>query len=384
MKGPWPPIPVAWLLAACLSTPRAAAARATALKRSANGHSQLAVQFDAGRKFPNEETDWKPQNREVVLLPEFRAGYDSYTEEHPEHALFPNGADRRAESSTILTFALMAITMAIATVWALNRFGHLSPEKQAVAVGAAGGVPWALTSGWLARIAVRNIAEPTRSFAGDSSEQWQCTALVWYILLAPALTMVTVAIPLLLALKSREAQAPMGRMLGRSTALAQSAPGLMASSAHAGATVAMPFILCIEVVTVLFGAGLVFFGESNYCQPEVRWAATALAIVTTTVLLLIAILGVCLLAGISAGMPLANEFKFRMPVWMAEEQPVAEGDLTTWFPMSVPQGMPQWLSDKEASDPWLPEAWGPAEAMPGTPGPPSQLPLAPRLPPAQF
>merc|ERR1719161_1688806 len=134
-----------------------------------------------------------------------------------------------------------------------------------------------------------NFWDPSREALGS---HWQCNAMIWYLLLAPFLTIVNVAVHVLAAWSAagKSPEAAMGRMgLPTNTPIF---PTLGDSSAMAPERFWYPpvwlqvTLLVLDFIVVVFGILLVFFSgtAANSCKPYVEWSAASLAVLTLVVM----------------------------------------------------------------------------------------------------
>lgn len=234
--------------------------------------------------------DLKPADRDTAQ-PEFREGYRRFEEANPQHALTPNSADRDAESTAILVFALTGLSSVLAAGIAADRLQSARPEEQILGVAACLAVPWAFAAGWLMHVALRHAEEPTRG--PGLGQQWQCEASVWYLLLAPLLTTLAVAsqaLGLYVEWLDEAEPAPMGRMLP--AAASCRGPWDTVPACRTGPvymlTLFRPLprhlLLALEIAATTFGAVLAVLGE-HICEPELWWSLVALVTATAAALL---------------------------------------------------------------------------------------------------
>lgn len=247
--------------------------------------------------------------------PEFRKGYQNFESSYPHHAITPNSADRNAESTTILVFVFAALGTVLGAGLTLERFqGAAHPEKQLMALGVSLSLPWLLAMGWLVQIALQHFSHPAR---GPEGQHWKCDAAVWYLLLAPIVTALTITSHVLWLCgvnDKTEVQVPMGRMMpsmsavpwGSTAGKIKVAQGLdeKGSERLLRALASQPsrlLLLFLEVVSTVIAILLSIYNEP-FCEPEIWWAVFGLAMATSLVLLIApAVLGLGYLASRAFG-----------------------------------------------------------------------------------
>jgi len=240
--------------------------------------------------------DVVPAKAPTVPQPEFREGYQRFVESNPHRALAPNSADRNAESTAILVFVVAALGTVIAAGLAAEQLqGAAHPEKRLVAVAVSLAAPWLLAMMWLVHVALQHFGHPTRGLA---ARRWQCDAAVWYLLVAPIITALTIISQVVWFSGIHvqpEQQMPMGQMMlgaagapwaraeaekAEKAAKPQGAEQLLRALAH---PVPRLLLLACEAVVTVVGVALALF-DRQVCEPEVSWSVVALATATATVL----------------------------------------------------------------------------------------------------
>lgn len=214
-------------------------------------------------------------------LPENRDGYRRFMEANPRHAVAPNSRDRDAESTVIVLFALAVLGTIAGAVLLTDKVQAMEPDKAVKALLVSAIVPWVLLALWILHVVTRHFWSPCRSSVADC--RWQCDAILWYLAIAPTLTILNVMLQITAVVRTHaQDEVAMGRMFGRG----------VSKVSERGASGVPPTwlqitMLMLELGIAIFGVVIVFFSGRNrtFCEPEVWWTGAALATLTVIVFL---------------------------------------------------------------------------------------------------
>jgi len=264
-------------------------------------------------------------NPDFANRPENRLGYRKFYASHPMSALAPNSRDREAESTVLLAFGLTAIGTILGgmiiiyetQVQDINGLSLASYQRKMLGVIGCSALPWLLLGGWLLGIFLTFVSHSQRYPEQLKYQSWQCDAMVWYLLVAPAINVLYFTSHALWASRlffKVEQQAPMGRMLNLSVIEDEKA-GSDASS-HIFNIACNPLIrytlVVLEAAAAVFGYLLITFrwgANSQFCQPEVYWATTALVVTVSIAIVFSALAFICsICVGSSSRSPWIQDF----------------------------------------------------------------------------
>lgn len=239
--------------------------------------------------------------------PENRMAYRRFYTGNPEHAQVPNSRDREVQSSVVMVFGLTALGAIIAAILIVDQLQVLGADElsslryqhKMVKVVVYAALPWLLLGGWLLNIFIVFVGSPMRN--PTSLYEWQCSAMTWFLLVAPAINLLYFSAHALWISKlsfSVEKQAPMGRMfnLADKDMPDSGADGLTRIFNFASHSVTRLVLLLLEVACAVFGYFLVTYRygrNSQTCQPEVYWTTTALVASVTIVIVFTALAFIC-------------------------------------------------------------------------------------------
>lgn len=224
--------------------------------------------------------------------PEFRAGYRRFHDVRVGHPLVPDSMDREAQSVTIMVCAIAALLAVFAGSMVAESFQREQERRQLMGLFVCVCLPAMLALGWFMRVGAQHMAHPTRNLPFQC---WQCHALVWYLILAPVMGVLTLPSQILWLVKAQnvnEQSAPMGHLMrnAQSEAVISGYEYEEVNRASMSCLQLLPqalvrhCILALEILVTIFGAFLVPLGES-VCQPELWWGAVALTASTAILLL---------------------------------------------------------------------------------------------------
>jgi hypothetical protein len=246
-------------------------------------------------------------NSGKFMKPENRLGYRRFYAANPHLALAPNSRDRDAQSTVVMIFGLTALGAIIggiliveqSQVLGADELNLVNYQRKMIRVVVLASLPWLFLGGWLLSIFVAFAAHPMR-YPSDT-EHWQCGAMLGFLLIAPLVNLLYFTAHALWISKlsfSVEKQAPMGRMFSLSNDVSEEADNNADSLLFGCASNALirHILLCLEVGAAIFGYLLVTFrwgANSQYCQPEVYWATTALMVTSGIILVFTALAFIC-------------------------------------------------------------------------------------------
>mmetsp|Transcript_62278 Transcript_62278/g.148656 ORF Transcript_62278/g.148656 Transcript_62278/m.148656 type:complete len:602 (-) Transcript_62278:120-1925(-) len=173
--------------------------------------------------------------------------------------------DREAESTVleVLFFAALAGSVCYLVLQSTSTGSKNNGRKEAIALVL---VPFTLFELWVLALAVAFMMHPTREFSPDCGYFWRCQALIWYLIVVPLLSGLTVLATLLTAFGAWKVE-----------------PALLGC------------LLVADVVLLLCCGPLVFEGHAQgLCEPRVWWTAAAFTIGFLILLLVTLLLACCL------------------------------------------------------------------------------------------
>lgn len=238
---------------------------------------------------------------------EFRRGYEEFAEDNPRHALAPNSVDRNAGSMVVFLFALAALGSIFGALIVSAQLQDVHPSKHALSVAVCVLMPWVLLLGWIYAVVGNFFSHPMRAAIDVNEERWQCSAMIWYLMVYPPLTLSTFAAQVLAVcgpLLRTEKPVAMGRMLGVPNMGEATQSGVIAKIASVKVPKWLLYILTVlEVVSCFLGMWVMFFTGSNsqFCQPQVWWTSVTLATMSLVVVILFAATVCCGCCGLFLG-----------------------------------------------------------------------------------
>lgn len=252
-------------------------------------------------RFTQRKQGWE---RNELVWPENRYGYQHFQEGQPLHPLTPNSEDRDAEMTSLGVFVFITLGTLVAGFIANLHIDGAKADEQLLGALLIILAPWMLGNAWVSFIGLRHITAPER-FVGNSL--LGCHVCAWYVTIAPMLTLATGWSHMwwLLGKNARRRlenerlretlpdHAPFAAVQQAARRLRDELRALEASTAGVlGSSQVRHSLLILEFFTLLLGVVLLYYLESTICVPELWW--TAFSFTTTTLsLICVSVAGVC-------------------------------------------------------------------------------------------
>lgn len=242
------------------------------------------------------------------LKAENRLGYRKFYVANPHTPLVPNTRDREAQSSVEMMFGLAALGSVASFVFIVyNMTQALNVDEQKLGEYQLGmlrvivyaSAPWLLLGLWLLSISISFIFDPMREAnCPHCPYRWQCTAMVWYVFAAPivnALYFVVNGLWLSQLFYCIEKQADRGAAFKLINEIDQE-DGPCKTLRILTSAVSRYIVFVLQLFSVVFGYMFITFRyrrNSQLCQPEVYWSATALFYTSIIVMVFTALAAIC-------------------------------------------------------------------------------------------